>query len=61
MHSDGVVEASNASFDEVLDKGVELGTAIDKFAGIAGIRDNQGAWRVLSNTLVTRRQAFCIL
>jgi non-canonical (house-cleaning) NTP pyrophosphatase len=43
---------------EVLDKGVELAAAIDKFAGMAGIRDNQGAWGVLSNNLITRREAF---
>jgi inosine/xanthosine triphosphatase len=45
---------------EVLDKGVELATAVDKFAGMAGIRDNQGAWGVLSNNLITRREAFRI-
>jgi non-canonical (house-cleaning) NTP pyrophosphatase len=43
---------------EVLDDGVELADAIDKFAGVAGIRDNQGAWGVLSNNLITRREAF---
>jgi non-canonical (house-cleaning) NTP pyrophosphatase len=43
-----------------LDKGVELATAIDKFAGMAGIRDNQGAWGVLSGNLITRREAFRI-
>jgi inosine/xanthosine triphosphatase len=54
----GGIELPPALAHEVLDKGVELAAAIDKFAGIAGIRDNQGAWGVLSNNLITRREAF---
>jgi inosine/xanthosine triphosphatase len=56
----GGIELPLALAQEVLDKGVELATAIDKFAGMAGIRDNQGAWGVLSNNLITRREAFRI-
>jgi non-canonical (house-cleaning) NTP pyrophosphatase len=56
----GGIELPLALAHEVLDKGVELATAIDKFAGMAGIRDNQGAWGVLSNNLITRREAFRI-
>jgi inosine/xanthosine triphosphatase len=56
----GGIELPPALAHEVLDKGVELATAIDKFAGMAGIRDNQGAWGVLSNNLITRREAFRI-
>jgi len=56
----GGIELPPALAHEVLDKGVELATAIDKFAGTAGIRDNQGAWGVLSNNLITRREAFRI-
>ncbi len=56
----GAIELPPALAREVLDKGVELATAIDKFAGMAGIRDNQGAWGVLSNNLITRREAFRI-
>jgi inosine/xanthosine triphosphatase len=56
-HSGGI-ELPPALAHEVLDKGVELAAAIDKFAGMAGIRDNQGAWGVLSNNLITRREAF---
>ena len=56
----GGIELPLALAHEVLDKGVELGFAIDKFAGMAGIRDNQGAWGVLSNNLITRREAFRI-
>jgi inosine/xanthosine triphosphatase len=43
---------------EVVDRGVELGEAIDAFAGGSGIRDAQGAWGVLSRNLITRREAF---
>jgi inosine/xanthosine triphosphatase len=52
------IELPESLAHEVLDNGVELGAAIDKFAGMAGIRDNQGAWGVLSNNLITRREAF---
>jgi inosine/xanthosine triphosphatase len=54
----GGIELPPALVHEVLDEGVELASAIDKFAGMACIRDNQGAWGVLSNNLITRREAF---
>lgn len=54
----GGIELPPALAHEVLDKGVELSSAIDEFAGMAGIRDKQGAWGVLSNNLITRREAF---
>jgi len=54
----GGIELPPVLAHEVLDDGVELADAIDKFAGVAGIRDNQGAWGVLSNNLITRREAF---
>ena len=54
----GGIELPPELAHEVLDEGVELATAIDKFAGVADIRDNQGAWGVLSNNLITRREAF---
>lgn len=43
---------------EVLEDGVELAEAIDRFAGAAGIRDAQGAWGVLSANLISRQEAF---
>lgn len=46
--------------EQVVDGGVELGVAIDAFAGSRGIRDGEGAWGVLSRGLVTRRDAFRI-
>jgi len=52
------VEIPEELAHEVLDCGVELSVAIDKFAGAAGIRDEQGAWGVLSRNLVSRQEAF---
>ena len=43
---------------QVVDDGVELGVAIDEFAGGYGIRDAQGAWGVLTKNLITRQDAF---
>jgi inosine/xanthosine triphosphatase len=54
----GGVEIPEGLAHEVLDRGVELSVAIDKFAGEAGIRDAQGAWGVLSSNLITRQEAF---
>ena len=52
------LEVPEALEQEVLDRGVELSVAIDKFAGAVGIRDNQGAWGVLSSNLISRQEAF---
>src|ERR1700730_12227210 len=49
----GRVELPEALAHEVLDKGVNLSVAIDRFAGAVGIRDAQGAWGVLSNNFIT--------
>ena len=43
---------------QVVDEGVELGVAIDVFAGGHGIRDAQGAWGVLTRNMITRQDAF---
>ncbi len=56
----GAVEIPDALAREVLEKGIELSVAIDRFAGAVGIRDNQGAWGVLSSGLVSRTEAFRI-
>ena len=42
----------------VVDDGIELGEAIDAFAGDRGIRDAQGAWGVLTKNAITRQDAF---
>src|SRR5205814_9235484 len=54
----GGIEVPAALAREVLENGVELSVAIDRFAGAVGIRDAQGAWGVLSNNLITRQEAF---
>ena len=56
-HSGGI-EIPEALAHEVLENGVELSAAIDRFAGAVGIRDAQGAWGVLSNNLISRQEAF---
>ena len=42
----------------VVDEGVELSIAVDKFAGCQGIRDARGAWGVITRDLVTRQESF---
>ena len=54
----GSIELPEALAHEVLEKGVELSVAIDRFSGAIGIRDAQGAWGVLSNNFITRQEAF---
>jgi inosine/xanthosine triphosphatase len=54
----GGVEIPEALAHEVLENGLELSAAIDKFAGAVGIRDAQGAWGVLSSGLISRTEAF---
>jgi inosine/xanthosine triphosphatase len=54
----GGVEIPDALAREVLEHGVELSVAIDRFAGSVGIRDAQGAWGVLSGGLISRTEAF---
>ncbi len=54
----GSIELPEALAHEVLENGVELSAAIDRFAGAVGIRDAQGAWGVLSNNFITRQEAF---
>jgi inosine/xanthosine triphosphatase len=54
----GSIELPQALAHEVLENGVELSVAIDRFAGAVGIRDAQGAWGVLSNNFITRQEAF---
>jgi len=54
----GSIEIPEALAHEVLEDGVELAEAIDRFAGAVGIRDAQGAWGVLSGNFITRQEAF---
>ena len=54
----GSIEVPEVVAEEVIDRGVELSVAIDRFAGEVGIRDAQGAWGVLSGNLITRQDSF---
>jgi len=56
----GGIELPEALAGEVLENGVELAVAIDRFAEAVGIRDAQGAWGVLSGNFITRQEAFRI-
>jgi inosine/xanthosine triphosphatase len=54
----GGIELPETLSREVLENGVELAAAIDRYAGAVGIRDAQGAWGVLSGNLIARQEAF---
>jgi inosine/xanthosine triphosphatase len=54
----GSIEIPETLAHEVLENGVELAVAIDRFVGAVDIRDAQGAWGVLSSNLITRQEAF---
>jgi inosine/xanthosine triphosphatase len=54
----GSIELPEALIEEVLEQGIELSVAIDRFAGQVGIRDGQGAWGVLSRNLISRQESF---
>src|SRR5258705_2899792 len=56
----GGIDLPEALAGEVVENGVELAVAIDRFAGAVGIRDAQGAWGVLSGNFITRQEAFRI-
>ncbi len=52
----GSIEVAEAVAEEVVDRGVELSVAIDRFAGEVGIRDAQGAWGVKFGGKITVRR-----
>ena len=54
----GSIEIPEPLAAEVLSRGTELSIAIDRYAGAVGIRDERGAWGVLSDNLVTRQESF---
>lgn len=54
----GGLELPPALAEEVLSRGTELSVAIDRFSGAQGVRDGQGAWGVLSDGRISRREAF---
>ena len=56
----GAIELPEALAREVLENGVELSVAIDKFAGAAGIRDAQGAWACFRTISSRGRKRFAL-
>jgi len=54
----GGLELPQAIVEEVVDQGVELSQAIDRFAGETDVRSRQGAWGVLTRGLVRRSESF---
>jgi inosine/xanthosine triphosphatase len=56
----GAIALPESLATRVVDDGVDLSDAIDAYAGAQGIRDNLGAWGVLTRGLITREEAFRI-
>jgi len=56
----GALEVPRAILESVVDHGVELSVAIDRFAGEADVRSRQGAWGVLTRGLVERTESFAL-
>lgn len=56
----GAIALPEALATRVVDDGVDLSDAIDAYAGAQGIRNNLGAWGVLTRGLITREEAFRI-
>jgi inosine/xanthosine triphosphatase len=54
----GSIEVPQPLAEEVLTRGIELGVAIDQYAGAVGVRDGQGAWGILSGNLISRQDSF---
>src|SRR5580692_7773125 len=54
----GGIELPEELAHEVLERGFDLSEAIDRYAGAVGIRDEQGAWGVLSGDLIQRDESF---
>src|SRR5260370_32039096 len=51
------IELPKSLAHEVLENGMELSAAIDRFAGAVGIRDAQGAWGIFTRNIFTRQDA----
>jgi inosine/xanthosine triphosphatase len=53
----GAIELPAMLVRRVVEEGIELGQAIDEFAGEQGIADAQGSWGFLTANLITRQDA----
>ncbi len=58
-HGGGVCVPQRLS-SPVVDRGIELGIVIDRFADESDIRSKQGAWGVLTRDILTRKHSFLI-
>jgi inosine/xanthosine triphosphatase len=56
----GAIPLPEELASRVVDEGVDLSEAIDRYAGAHGIRNGLGAWGVLTHGLITREDAFRI-
>jgi len=54
----GAVELPSSLVEAVVDRGVELGEAIDAFAREHDVRSRQGAWGVLTDGMIERAGSF---
>ncbi|MDA2937518.1 inosine/xanthosine triphosphatase [Acidobacteria bacterium AH-259-A15] len=46
--------------DPVIDRGIELGIAIDRLSDRRDVRSKQGTWGILTRDILTRRHSFVI-
>lgn len=56
----GAMELPGPLARAVLDEGIELGVAIDRYAGEEDVRSRQGSFGVLTKNHITRRQSFVL-
>jgi inosine/xanthosine triphosphatase len=54
----GCVELPSRLAEEVIERNVELGIAIDRFARATDVRSNQGTFGIVTNDMVTREDSF---
>jgi non-canonical (house-cleaning) NTP pyrophosphatase len=54
----GAVLLPDSLAKTVVDDGIELSEAIDAFTGRHNIRDAEGAWGILTRSLISRQEAF---
>jgi len=58
--SSGNILVPSKIANAVIDRGIELGIAIDRFAKDTDIRSKQGTWGVLTRDILTRKHSFVI-
>ncbi|MFQ5738964.1 MAG: DUF84 family protein [Acidobacteriota bacterium] len=58
-HGGGIFVPTRLS-SPVIDRGIELGIAIDRFAHQSDVRSREGTWGVLTQDILTRKHSFVI-